>query len=148
MGRMYSQGKGLSSSVIPYRRHSCEWKGLTTGNLIKLITKLSKKGLTNSQIGTVLRDSFSIIDVRNILGMNISRLLSMKGLSSDIPEDLYFISRKWVKILDHYKKFPKDLNAKFKLKHVESHVQRIARYYKTAKKIPENWELKKIKNML
>lgn len=34
MGRMYNFGRGISSSVTPYRRNSYEYKGLTSENVI------------------------------------------------------------------------------------------------------------------
>lgn len=46
--------------------------------LINLISKFSEKGLSPSQIGLILRDSFSIIDVKNITGFNILKILKLK----------------------------------------------------------------------
>ena len=34
MGRMYNLGRGISSSVTPYRRNSYEFKGLTLENVV------------------------------------------------------------------------------------------------------------------
>lgn len=145
MGRVYSKGKGISDSVTPYRLHTLEWKGLTQENLIKIIIKLAKKGLTPSQIGLLLRDSFSIVDLKNITGFNISRILSMKGITIDIPEDLFHLIKKVKKIKSHLDNYPSDLGNKFRLSQIEDHIYRLVSYYKRIKKIPSNWEYKKYK---
>ncbi|MPC38529.1 40S ribosomal protein S13 [Portunus trituberculatus] len=54
MGRMHSGGKGISQSALPYRRSVPNWLKLTKDDVEDQIVKLAKKGLTPSQIGTVL----------------------------------------------------------------------------------------------
>ena len=44
------------------------------------IYKLAKKGLTPSQIGVVLRDSYGVAQVKNVTGNKILRILKSKGL--------------------------------------------------------------------
>jgi len=140
---MYSKGKGLSDSVVPYRLHTLEWKGITQENLIELICDLAKKGLTPSQIGLVIRDTFSIVDLKNITGFNVSRILSMKGITMDVPEDLYHLIKKVKRIKSHLEKYPKDFGNRFKLSQIENHVYRLSVYYKRTKRLPLNWEYKK-----
>lgn len=41
--------------------------------------KLSKKGLTPSQIGVILRDSHGIAQVKNVTGSKILRILKANG---------------------------------------------------------------------
>nr|BAS01540.1 ribosomal protein S13 [Lotharella vacuolata] len=142
MGRMYSLGRGISSSVTPYRRNSYEFKGLTTENISKIIIKLIKSGLTPSQIGMKFRDEYAIVDIRNITNYNLVSLAKKKGLNIEIPEDLFFLVKKAIIIKKHLKRFPKDLNNKFKLNQIESHINRLSSYYKMKNKIPNNWNYK------
>jgi small subunit ribosomal protein S13e len=55
------------------------------------IFKLSKKGMTPSQIGVILRDSHGVAQVRFVTGNKILRILKSKGLAPDLPEDIYYL---------------------------------------------------------
>ncbi|AIB09583.1 40S ribosomal protein S13 (nucleomorph) [Lotharella oceanica] len=142
MGRMYSLGRGISSSVTPYRKNSYDFKGITSENLSKIIIKLFKSGLTPSQIGMKFRDEYAIVDVRNISNYNLVSLAKKRGLRIEIPEDLFFLVRRAVVIKKHLKRFPKDLSNKYRLTQIESHINRLSRYYKRKNKIPDNWSYK------
>jgi len=102
--------------------------------------KLSKKGLTPSQIGIVLRDSHGIAQVKNVTGTKILRILRYNGIAPEIPEDLYHLIKKAVAVRKHLEKNRKDKDAKFRLILVESRVHRLARYYKTYKVLPPTWK--------
>jgi small subunit ribosomal protein S13e len=79
MGRMHSNGKGISSSALPYSRTAPAWLKTTPDAVVDQICKLAKKGATPSQIGVVLRDSHGIAQVKIVTGMS-----SMTGLSRRI----------------------------------------------------------------
>jgi hypothetical protein len=68
MGRMHSNGKGISSSAIPYSRTAPAWLKTTPDAVVDQICKLAKKGATPSQIGVVLRDSHGIAQVKIVTG--------------------------------------------------------------------------------
>jgi len=72
MGRMHSNGKGISSSAIPYSRNPPAWLKTTPDQVVDQICKLAKKGATPSQIGVVLRDSHGIAQVRIVTGNEAS----------------------------------------------------------------------------
>merc|ERR1712066_670661 len=97
------------------------------------ICKLAKKGLTPSQIGVTLRDSFGVPQVSSITGNKILRILKLNGLSPDLPEDLYYLIKKAVSIRKHLDKNRKDKDSKFRLILVESRIHLLARYYKRVK---------------
>ena len=44
MGRMYTAGKGISASALPYRRNSPKWITMTPSAVCELINKLARKG--------------------------------------------------------------------------------------------------------
>ena len=94
MGRMHAPGKGISQSALPYRRTVPTWLKLTSEDVKDQIFKLSKKGLTPSQIGVILRDSHGVAQVRFVTGNKILRILKSKGLAPDLPEDIYYLVSK------------------------------------------------------
>ena len=71
MGRLHSNGKGISASAIPYSRTPPAWLKTTPEQVVDQICKLAKKGATPSQIGVVLRDSHGIAQVKVITGKTI-----------------------------------------------------------------------------
>ena len=87
MGRLHSNGKGISASAIPYSRTPPAWLKTTPEQVVDQICKLAKKGATPSQIGvyvgkendesqnllmallnSVLRDSHGIAQVKVVTG--------------------------------------------------------------------------------
>jgi small subunit ribosomal protein S13e len=140
MGRMHSNGKGISRSSLPYRRHPPSWCKIESEQVKEEIFKYAKKGLTPSQIGVILRDSFGIPQVSQITGNKILRILKTAGLAPELPEDLYHLIKKAVNIRRHLEKNRKDTDSKFRLILVESRIHRLARYYKTTKTLPATWK--------
>ena len=69
MGRLHSNGKGISKSAIPYSRTPPAWLKVTPDQVEDQICKLARKGATPSQIGVVLRDSHGIAQVKIVTGM-------------------------------------------------------------------------------
>uniref|UniRef100_A0A8D9AP32 Small ribosomal subunit protein uS15 n=1 Tax=Cacopsylla melanoneura TaxID=428564 RepID=A0A8D9AP32_9HEMI len=140
MGRMHTPGKGISKSALPYRRSVPNWLKLTSEDVKDHIFKLSKKGLTPSQIGVILRDSHGVAQVRFVTGNKILRIMKAMGLAANLPEDLYCLIKKAVAIRKHLERNRKDRDSKFRLILVESRIHRLARYYKTKATLPPNWK--------
>merc|ERR1712028_333061 len=124
---------GISSSAHPFRRRAPTWVKMKPEDAIDHISKLAKKGLTPSQIGVTLRDSFGIPQVKNVTGSKILRILKANGLGTFLPEDLYYLIKKAVSIRKHLDKNRKDMDSKFRLILVESRIHRLARYYRRVK---------------
>merc|ERR1711972_1237374 len=97
-------GKGISSSALPYRRNPPTWVKMKTEDVCDHICKLAKKGLTPSQIGVTLRDSYGIPQVRTVTGSKILRILKVRGLSSNVPEDMYHLIKKAISMRKHLEK--------------------------------------------
>ena len=68
MGRLHSNGKGISASAIPYSRTPPAWLKTTPEQIVDQICKLAKKGATPSQIGVNLRDAHGIAQVKVVTG--------------------------------------------------------------------------------
>ena len=139
MGRMYSKGKGISRRCLPFRKAPPSWTQISSNDLVDQMVKLAKKGSTPSQIGVLLRDSHGIPQVKGITGSKILRILKVKGVAPQIPEDLYHLIKKAVNIRKHIEKFRQDKDGKFRLILVESRIHRLARYYRNVKSLPPTW---------
>jgi small subunit ribosomal protein S13e len=68
MGRLHSNGKGISASAVPYSRSVPTWFKSSPEQIVDNICKLAKKGATPSQIGVVLRDSHGVAQVKVVTG--------------------------------------------------------------------------------
>merc|ERR1712113_460124 len=134
------KGKGISSSAVPYRRRAPTWVKMKSEDVCDHICKLAKKGLTPSQIGVTLRDSFGVPQVKSLTGSKILRILKSNGIAPELPEDMYCLIKKAVSIRKHLDRNHKDKDSKFRLILVESRIHRLARYYKRTKQLPANWK--------
>ena len=81
MGRLHSNGKGISASAIPYSRTPPAWLKTTPEQVVDQICKMAKKGATPSQIGVQLRDAHGIAQVKVVTGMLILGRIWREGLS-------------------------------------------------------------------
>ncbi|KAI5862100.1 40S ribosomal protein S13 [Durotheca rogersii] len=140
MGRLHSNGKGISSSATPYSRTPPSWLKTTPAQVEEQICRLARKGATPSQIGVVLRDSHGIAQVRIVTGNKILRILKSNGLAPELPEDLYMLIKKAVSVRKHLERNRKDKDAKFRLILIESRIHRLARYYKSVGVLPPTWK--------
>merc|ERR1719458_7646 len=140
MGRLHSKGKGISKSALPYKRTPPSWLKVSAADVEEHVCKLAKKGLTPSQIGVILRDSNGIAQVRAVTGQKIVRILKAKGLAPEIPEDLYMLIKKAVSVRKHLERNRKDKDSKFRLILIESRIHRLARYYRTTRKLHAGWK--------
>ncbi|ORY93894.1 40S ribosomal protein S13 [Syncephalastrum racemosum] len=140
MGRMHTPGKGISQSALPYRRSPPSWVKTTPEEVVDMICKSAKKGLSPAQIGVILRDSHGIPQVRSVTGNKVLRILKSNGLAPAIPEDLYHLIKKAVTIRKHLERNRKDKDSKYRLILIESRIHRLSRYYKTAGTLPPNWK--------
>ncbi|KZV80669.1 hypothetical protein EXIGLDRAFT_725411 [Exidia glandulosa HHB12029] len=140
MGRMHAPGKGISSSALPYKRAPPAWLKTTPDDVVEMIIKLARKGLTPSQIGVQLRDSQGVPQVRFLTGNKILRILKSHGLAPSIPEDLWHLIKKAVAVRKHLEVNRKDKDSKFRLILIESRIHRLARYYKTKQQIPPTFK--------
>jgi len=140
MARMYGKGKGISRSALPFKRSVPTWCKTPATDIVKTILQFSRKGMMPSQIGVTLRDQTGIPRVKAVTDNTIVRILRKAGMAPEIPEDLYCLMRKAVSIRKHMERNRSDKDAKFRLILVESKIHRLARYYKSHKKIAPTWK--------
>ena len=140
MSRVYSKSKGKAGSKKPKSKTVPSWVRYQTKEIELLITKLSKEGKSPSQIGLYLRDEYGIPDVKLITKKRINEILKEKNLLSTIPEDLMSLIKRSVAIRKHIKRNNKDTTAGRGLAITVSKINRLTKYYKSKKVLPENWK--------
>ena len=88
MARKYSGKHGKSGSKKPVKKVLPVWLRYKPAEVELLVAKLAKEGKSSSDIGTILRDTYGIADVRVLCKKKISNILQEKKLAPEIPDDL------------------------------------------------------------
>jgi small subunit ribosomal protein S13e len=103
MGRMQckGKGKGISSTVTPFKRRCPKWVVHTPKSIVDLIVAMSKKGTSPSQIGVIIRDKEAVPSIKLLTSQKIIRLLKKNGCAPEIPEDIHCLIKKAVNIRRH-----------------------------------------------
>lgn len=140
MARMYSRKKGQSGSKKPIKKQQHSWIRYKPKEIELLIIKLAREGRTSSEIGTILRDTYGVPDVRTVAGKKITQILEEKKLLSKLPEDLMALIKKVVAVKAHMELNKKDQTAKRGIMLTESKIKRLIKYYKRVGKLPEDWK--------
>ena len=135
MARMHSRKHGKSGSRKPEKREKVDWLDYNEEEGAKIILKLSKEGHSNAMIGTILRDTYGLPDVR-LYGLRIAKVTGRK----DVPEDLYNVLVSTVNLHKHMAANKKDANAKHGLQLMESKIRRLGKYYARTGKLPSDWK--------
>lgn len=140
MAKMHSRRRGISGSKKPLLAQAPAWISYKSDEIESLIVKLAKQGLSQSQIGLTLRDSYGIPDVEKVIGKKLGRVLREKNMSAEIPEDLHALIKKSVEIKKHLEANKKDMHSKRGLQLTESKIFRLVKYYKANGRLPASWK--------
>jgi small subunit ribosomal protein S15 len=157
MARMHTRKKGSSRSRSPFREAPPEWCDVTKDELEKTVLRLYEGGMPPSMIGLTLRDQYGVPDVKLILGMKLTQFLKVNTEVPEIPEDLANLMRKAIRMRKHLEKdaggvlptshgdkvtLPPthDIHNKRWLQLTENKIRRLAKYYRRAGKLPEDWQ--------
>jgi small subunit ribosomal protein S13e len=140
MGRLHSDGRGISASTVPYRRTKPHWLQITSEETVHLILDYAKKGIRPSQIGALLRDRHGIGRVQAVTGNKVLRVLKANGLAPSLPEELYFLIKKATNLRKHLERSRHDIDGKYRLILIESRIHRLARYYKIKRVLSPNFK--------
>jgi len=139
MGRMAYRG-GRSRSTRPVSKRPPSWVMYQPNEVKALIIKLAREGKSMSVIGNELRDSHGIPLVKPIVGYGVEQVLKEAGLSPKIPEDLFNLMRRAVRLRRHMDRHRKDFSSKRGLQLVESNIYRLTRYYKRKGVLNPDWD--------
>jgi len=134
---MHSRKKGRASSKKPTA--VAKWVEYNDKEVERLVLKLRKDGLNAAGIGRILRDQYGIASVKDITKKTIVHILEENELVSKIPEDLYNLLKKAVKLRDHLIKYKKDYTSKHGLELLESKIRRLIKYYVREGKLPKDF---------
>lgn len=137
---MHSRRRGKAGSKKPSGA-APSWVQYKGEEISALVVKLAKQGLSSSQIGSVLRDSYGIPDVEKITGKKIGKILEEKNLSPEIPEDISNLIKKAILLKKHMQVHKKDMHSKHGLQLMTSKISRLAKYYKNSGRLPSNWKV-------
>ena len=140
MARMYSRAKGKSGSKKPLVKTKPDWVPVRERELELLIAKLAKEGLSPSQIGLHLRDSYGVPDVETILGKTITKVLEDRKLLKALPEDVISLMRKAITLHKHLERNKADMTAKRGLQLTEAKIGRLNKYYQSTGRIKKGWK--------
>ncbi|MEM5815212.1 MAG: 30S ribosomal protein S15 [Candidatus Aenigmatarchaeota archaeon] len=140
MARMYSRKKGKSRSHKPPVRIIPRWLPYKKDEVYNLVVEFAKKGYSSAKIGTVLRDQYGIPDVETITGKSITEIMRENKLYSEYPEDLLNLFKKAVRLYDHLEKNKKDKTSKKGYENLISKINRLIKYYKRKKILPEDFK--------
>ncbi len=140
MGRIHSHRKGKSHSRRPTSKSPPSWTTYSSDEIVTLIVKMTKEGLTPSQIGVKLRDEYTIPIVEPILGKSISEVLAENNLKPETPPDLKSLLQRTKSLQDHLKDHHGDRKNIRSLELLEAKIHRLSKYYKAAGLLPRSWK--------
>ena len=145
---MYSRRKGISGSTKPSVKKKKAWVKYDSKEIESLIVKLVKSGMSKSEIGLTLRDSYGVPSVKDITKKSIGKIIEKNKLEQELPEDLSALIMRDIQIIKHLENNKQDMVAKRGLQLTESKINRLIRYYKKTKKLPQDWKYDKDKARL
>ncbi|MDD1776368.1 MAG: 30S ribosomal protein S15 [Candidatus Methanomethylicus sp.] len=135
-----SKIKGSSHSIRPIESGAPKWVKSSAEEVESIILDVSKKGVSPSQIGVLLRDQYGVPLTKQVTNKKLVSILAEKGMAPAIPEDLFNLIKHTRAIRAHMEEHPKDMGSKRGLQLLESKINRLAKYYKANGKLPRDWK--------
>ena len=136
---MYSRKKGKSGSTKPLKKTKKVWLRYSEKEVEQLIIKLAKQDYSQSIIGTILRDTYGVPDVRIVLNKRIGKVLEENKIKPELPDDLMALIKKELSVMKHTQTNKKDMTAKRGLQLTESKINRLVKYYKRKGSLDKKW---------
>jgi small subunit ribosomal protein S15 len=140
LARIHSHRHGKSQSTRPSSKRSPTWVNYSQDEIVANIAKLSKEGLTPSQIGMRLRDDFGIPHTKTFLGKTIKEVLQENKNAAALPEDLGRLVERAAKLKGHLDTHHGDRKNVRSLELLEAKIHRLSAYYKENRELPETWK--------
>lgn len=146
MARIYARKRGRSGSKRPFslrlKQRPPEWVEMTVEQVEKKVVDLHNQGLSTSQIGILLRDSYSVPSVALVTGKKLTQILKARESADKLPEDLQNLMRKALRLRKHLGVNKMDIHNKRSLQLTESKIRRLVKYYKRGQVLPGDWKYK------
>jgi Ribosomal protein S15P/S13E len=140
MARMHARRKGRSCSRRPMISENPAWVPINATDIEELIVKMAKDGQTSARIGLVLRDQYGVPNVKLATGRTVTEIMTEKGVSPALPEDLSNLMRRAISLNVHLRENRGDISNKRGLQLIESKIRRLERYYKRNGVLPADWK--------
>jgi small subunit ribosomal protein S15 len=140
MAKIYAHKKGASGSKRPYRVSAPGWVKVTKKDVESTVLKLHKEGNSTAKIGTILRDNYGVPSVKLITQKSVSEILKETGTKFEVPEDLFNLMKRAVRLHKHLENSKKDLHSQRGLKEVEMKIWRLLKYYRKTGVLAEDWK--------
>jgi small subunit ribosomal protein S15 len=135
---MYARKRGKSGSKKPMV--PAQWVSYSEDEVARLVVKLAKDGLQPALIGLVLRDQYGIPSVKAAAKKTVTQILADNKLLPSIPQDLFNLLRRAVRLRAHLERNKHDAHSIRGLELLESMVRRLVKYYRGTGKLPADWE--------
>jgi small subunit ribosomal protein S15 len=129
MARIHARRRGRAGSKKPLATTPPSWINYKPEEIKTLVLKLAKQGLSTSQIGLTLRDSYGIPDVKMSTKKAISQILKENKLYPEIPEDIQNLIKQATKVKKHLETNKKDNFSRRGLDLINSKIRRLVSYY-------------------
>jgi small subunit ribosomal protein S15 len=140
MARLHSKRKGKSGTKRPKTNIVPEWTPIKKSEIEEIILKMAREGVSQAKIGLTLRDQYAVPNIRAQLGVSLKQFLKNEKATPEYPDDLLNLIRKAVRMSTHTKTSKNDTHNRVKLIHVESKIQRLAKYYSSKGMLPSGWK--------
>ena len=140
MARIHVHTHGKSHSTRPTSKSSPSWLNQSQEQVNALVVKLSKDGLSPSEIGLTLRDQHAIPLVKPVVGKSLTDILADNNIKPEMPEDLEKLVTKALGLQKHLKVHNSDHRNVRSLELVEAKIHRLSKYYKRIGRLPQNWK--------
>ena len=140
MARIHVHTHGKSHSTRPTSKSSPSWLKQSQEQVAALVVKLSKDGLSPSEIGLNLRDHHAIPLIKPVVGKSMTDILTENNVKPEMPEDLEKLVTKALGLQKHLKIHNSDHRNVRSLELVEAKIHRLSKYYKRKDRLPQNWK--------
>jgi small subunit ribosomal protein S15 len=131
---MHTRRRGSSDSDKPVADEPPEWSDVDEDAIEDRVVELADQGHSPSQIGLKLRDEgvkgTPVPDVKLATGKKVTEILEENDAEDDIPEDLYNLLKRAVRLREHMDENPQDAANKRALQNTQAKVRRLVDYYR------------------
>jgi len=134
--------RGKSHSRRPISKRAPAWCKYSPEEVEAFVIKLAKEGNPQSKIGIILRDQYGIPLVKPIVGKSVTEIMEDAGMAVGIPEDLSNMVQKATTLQRHLAKNKSDAVNKRAEELIVSKVNRLAKYHRANKDVPDDWKYK------
>ena len=143
MAKLHSKKHGKSGSKRPMYKIAPDWVEYSAHEVEDLVVKLYKQGQNPTTIGRLLRDQYGIPLVSTVTKKSITQILEENGQKVEYPDDMIALIRKAVRMGKHLTINKKDALNTTKRIHIESKINRLAKYYIRVGRLPHDWKYRR-----